>query len=400
MRGAFGLAVLAAAAVAPAAWGQYPAPKPWPRGYYDAKRPAQAVLDDDAHLLIPHLTNDFDGSQQSANAASEDIDVFAGASALKVTPLQRHSARIQSWAFRIVEKPREGEYRYLRFAWKKAGGEGVMVQIADQNRSWMARYHAGKNVQNWQPSTEVAKEVPKEWTVVTRDLYEDYAKANGGTMTVTGLAFSALDGQHALFDHVVFGRTLTDLDAATAAATGKGQAGDTLEPKYREALWEDLHERDRERAGVAVRGFLASAPDNVTFIADRLVKTSQSPDEVRNRAEKIKTLVKQLGSDFDFDTRLAAEEALEKLGAAAEPDVRAAKGSADPEVQYRVNRLLKRMKIADGEVSVEAARAGRIVRVLERANTADAKELLKKMTEGVYGPEFLDPATAALGRMK
>lgn len=402
MRRAFGLAVLVAATAAPAGWAQK-APEPYyPGGVKDARessaarrRPAVSVLDDDAHRLIPLLTNDFDGTQTTSNASSEDVDVFSGASALRVSPNQRHSASIQNWSFPITEKPKEGQFRYVRFAWKKAGGDGIMVQLADQNRSWMARYHAGKNVLNYQPSTEVAKEIPKEWTVVTRDLFKDF-----GAMTVTGMAFTALDGQYALFDHVVFGQTVADLDSFTDVALGKGKPGDSLEPKYREALWEDLFERDRDRAGVAVRQFLSSAPDNVGFIGERLVKTTQSPEQIKDRAKRITTLIAQLGSESDFDTRLAAEEELEKLGPAAEPAIRAATKSADAEQRYRATRLAGRMKLEAGEASLAAATAGRVVRVLERANSADAKELLTKMTDGVYGPEYLDPATAALGRLK
>lgn len=401
MRRAFGLAAVAAAVLAAAGWSQQPPKAYYPGGATDPTEWAKVrtratlpVLEDDAHRLIPMLTNDYDGSQ-TTSASSEDVDVYSGASALRVSPLQRHSARIPNWSVPIVEKPKEGQFRYVRFAWKKAGGEGVMVQIADNNRSWMARYFAGKNVQGWQPATEVSKEVPKEWTVVTRDLFKDY-----GAMTVTGMAFTALDGQYALFDHVVFGRTIADLDAASEAALAQGKPGDSLEPKYREALWEDLQERDRDRASVAVRQLLATAPDNVAFVAERLTKTTQSPEEIRDRAKRIATLVGQLGSEFDFDTRLAAEEELEKVGPAAEPAIRSAKQSADPEVRYRANRLHKRLKIEDGEASLTAVRAGRVVRVLERAATAEAKELLKKMADGEYGPEYLDPATAATKRMK
>lgn len=404
MRRAFGLAAVATAVLASAGWGQKTY---YPGGATDARDWAQVrsravmpVLEDDAHRLIPLLTNDYDGSQATANASSEDVDVYSGASALRVTPLQRHSARIPNWNIPIVEKPKEGQYRYVRFAWKKAGGEGVMVQIADMNRSWVARYFAGKNVQNWQPAKEVSKDVPTEWTVVTRDLYEDFAKANGGTLAISGMAFSALDGQYALFDHVVFGRTIADLDAATEVALAKGKAGDSLEPKYREALWEDLQERDRDRASVALRQLLSTAPDNVGFVAERLTRTSQSPEEIRDRAKRISTLVERLGGEFDFDMRVAAEEELEKLGAAAEPAIRTAKQSGDPEVRYRANRLHKKLKIEDGEASLTTVRAGRIVRVLERAGTTDAKDLLKKMADGEYGPEYLEPATAAVKRLK
>ncbi|QJW92592.1 hypothetical protein [Frigoriglobus tundricola] len=46
-----------------------------------------------------------------------------------------------------MEHPKgAGEYRYLRFAWKKLGGTGVMVQFYDPNGSKWNRYHVGKNV--------------------------------------------------------------------------------------------------------------------------------------------------------------------------------------------------------------------------------------------------------------
>jgi len=396
MRRAIGLAVVAA--TVSVAFAQQP-PIQLPR--YDKKAPAVLILEDDARELITHLNNDFDGSQQSANAASEDIDVFTGASALRVSPLQRHSARIQGWTWNIVEKPsREGEYRYLRFAWKKTGGEGIMIQLHDQNRSWVARYYAGKNVQNWQPAKEVAKEIPKEWTVVTRDLWEDFGKPNGGTLLISGIGFTAFDGQHALFDHFVLGRTVADLDAVTDAALGRAKPGFTLDPKYREALWEDLFEKDRAKSGPAVRGLLSGAQDVVPMIAERLPLTTQSPEEVKDRAKRITTYISQLGSDTDFDTRIAAEEALDKLGPAAEPAIRSALTSGDAEVRYRANRLMRKLKLEEGEASLAAARAARVVRILERANTTDAKGLLKKMSDGIYGPEYLDPANAALVRLK
>lgn len=406
MRRAFGLAVLAAVAVVcglPAEKFQpvpYNPAVPQPLPKYDRRLPA--LLDDDAHLLLTHLTNDYDGTQQSANAASEDVDVFGGASCLRVTAVQRHSMRIQGWSWKIVEKPTaDGEYRFIRFAWKKVGGEGIMMQLHDQTRGWVARYFAGKNVKaEWGAAKEVSKDLPKEWTVVTRDLYEDFAKANGGTLTLSGVAFTAFDGQHALFDHLTLGRTVAELDAATDAALGKGKADATLDPKYREALWEDLFEKDRAKSGGAVRGLLTAATDAVPLIADRLAPTTQSPDEVKNRAKRIGTYISQLGGETDFDTRIAAEEALDKLGPLAEPAIRAALTSADPEVRYRAGRLMRRLKFEEGESSLAAARAGRVVRILERANTADAKALLKKMTDGVYGTEYLDPSAAALARMK
>ena len=36
----------------------------------------------------------------------------------------------------VVEKPKEGEYRYLRFAWKKPDGTGVMLQLCAGGTDW------------------------------------------------------------------------------------------------------------------------------------------------------------------------------------------------------------------------------------------------------------------------
>lgn len=394
MRRAFGLAAVVAAVAVAAADAQLP-----PQQIkYDNKPPVLPLLEDDAHLLITHLNNDFDGSQQTANAASEDVDVYAGASALRVSPMQRHSARIQGWGWQIKEKPAgPGEYRYIRFAWKKSGGDGIAVQMHDQNRTWIVRYHAGKNVHNWQPSISVADSIPKEWTVITRDLWADNNKQ---PMTLTGMAFTAFDGQHGLFDHVMLGRSIADLDAASDAVLGRTPPGFALDPKYREALWEDLFEKDRAKAGTAVRGLLGGAKEVVPLIAERLPQTTQSPDDVKNVAKRISTYISQLGSDTDFDTRLAAEEALGKMGAAAEPSIRTALTSGDAEVRYRANRLMRDLKLEAGESLVAARAAARVVRVLERAATDEAKALLKKMSDGIYGPEYLDPANAALARLK
>ena len=226
-----------------------------------------------------------------------------------------------------------------------------MVQLHDQNRSWIARYHAGKNVQPTWTSVEVAKDLPTEWTVVTRDLFKDF-----GAMTITGVACTSFDGEYALFDHLVFGRTLADLDAATVAALGKGKPADTMEPKLREAMWEDLFDKDRVKSGEAVRRFLVAAPESATFIAERIQSGKQSAEDVKTRTKRIATLVTQLGIDTDFDTRLAATEELEKLGPAAEVAIRSAFNSSDPEAKYRAARLLAKLKLDDGG---EASLAGK-----------------------------------------
>ena len=77
---------------------------------------------------------------------------------------------------------------------------------------------------------------------------------------------------------------------------------------------------------------------------------------MKDRAKRIGTYIAQLGGETDFATRLAAEEALDKLGPLAEPAIRTALTSADPEVRYRANRLMRRLKLEEGESSLAAAR--------------------------------------------
>jgi len=59
----------------------------------------------------------------------------------------------------------------------------------------LRRYHAGRNTTGWQ-SVEISSSAPREWTVVTRDLWKDF-----GDFTLTGIAPTAMGGD-ALFDRI------------------------------------------------------------------------------------------------------------------------------------------------------------------------------------------------------
>ncbi len=123
-----------------------------------------------------------------------------GLASLHVTSGQRSSPTLPNWKFSIVEKPAaENEFRYLRFAWK-ASGAGAMFEFAASNQ-WppankpLRRYYSGKNTTKW-AATLVSSDPPKEWTVVTVDLWKDF-----GPFTLTGIAPTALGGD-AWFDRI------------------------------------------------------------------------------------------------------------------------------------------------------------------------------------------------------
>ena len=96
---------------------------------------------------------------------------------------------------------------------------------------------------------------------------------------------------------------------------------------------------------------------------------------------------------------IEAEEALIGLGDAAASAVVQASKAQSAEVRYRANRVLKTLKTDNGVLMADV-RAARVVRVLERAATPDAKTLLKQLGDGDFGTEYQTPAKAAIVRLK
>jgi putative heme-binding domain-containing protein len=139
-------------------------------------------------------------TEGAGELAVQGGDSLSGRAALAVTPPQRYSADIPGWGYRIVENPGPGEFRYLRFAWKSRGARGVMLELAAEGR-WppagepLRRYYSGRNTTGWE-AVQVAADAPQQWTVVTRDLWQDF-----GPMVLTGIAPTAMGGE-ALFDRI------------------------------------------------------------------------------------------------------------------------------------------------------------------------------------------------------
>ena len=153
----------------------------------------QVLFDEDA-TFVKQLT---DGGGSASIARGDRLN---GHVSLRINPPQKFAARIPNWSFRIREHPAQGEYRYLRFAWKSAGARGIMIELANKGR-WPApndssfRYYSGINSTKWQ-AVEVDSKAPTRWELVTRDLWADF-----GDSTITGIAPTAMDGP-ALFDQI------------------------------------------------------------------------------------------------------------------------------------------------------------------------------------------------------
>jgi putative membrane-bound dehydrogenase-like protein len=156
--------------------------------------PTRLILVDDNLDFIEAL------DEGAGTAEFIRADKHTGQVSLRVTPPQRFSPRIKGWGYRIRENPGPGEFRYLRLAWKSAGAHGVMLELAADGQ-WppaerrLRRYHAGRNTTGWQ-SVEISPSAPRAWTVVNRDLWQDF-----GDFTLTGMAPTAMGGD-ALFDRI------------------------------------------------------------------------------------------------------------------------------------------------------------------------------------------------------
>jgi len=194
---------------------------PWPAS-------ARALVEDDADLA-PALA----GGEGSARLVEGDR--ASGAASLLVSG--RMSAdRIAGWAFPVREHPKGGEYRFVRFAWKKRGGGGMMVELArDGGRRSQgetdAAWSAGPNTTG-RPAIATADEAPGDWAVVTRDLWADAGPR--GDWSVTGLGVTAIGGGEVGLDAMILGPTIESLDAykpgrglpAFPVARGKARLGD------------------------------------------------------------------------------------------------------------------------------------------------------------------------------
>lgn len=176
--------------------------------------PTLTIFEDD-EKFVSYL------SKGDGQIALETQDKYSGTAAVKVTPNQRYNETVPNLNVKIREKPAAGEYRFLRFAWKKKGGEKICLQL-NHDGAWGVggsgkpgakfRYHAGPGGECYEASVAVDEKLPTDFVVVTRDLFADF-----GEFTLTGIAFSPVDGEYALFDHLHLGRAAADLDTLKPA---------------------------------------------------------------------------------------------------------------------------------------------------------------------------------------
>lgn len=171
-----------------------------------AEQPKEVFEDDEGFTTL--LT------EGNGRAIPDQRDQYSGTYSMRVTPDQKFNANLPNLGVKIRENPGPGEFRYLTFAWKKAQGNTICLQLAHEGKFGPGgggregakfRYHAGPGEECFGASLQVADKIPAKFELVTRDLFIDF-----GEFTLTGLAFSPVDGQAALFDHIYLARQLED----------------------------------------------------------------------------------------------------------------------------------------------------------------------------------------------
>jgi WD40 repeat protein len=167
---------------------------------------------------------------------------------------------------------------------------------------------------------------------------------------------------------------------------------DKLTTEEMESLWKELGNADATKAHRAVWALAAAREQVAGFLKDRM-RPAKGPD-----AKQVAKLIADLDND-DFDVRQKATDDLEAMGAAIVPALRTAL-EKDPSVEARNRLTVLLEKLSKDGVSGEEARAVRVLEVLEKAGTAEARELLRKLAQGEDNSPLTPDARAALKRLE
>jgi HEAT repeat protein len=157
-----------------------------------------------------------------------------------------------------------------------------------------------------------------------------------------------------------------------------------------ETLWQTLAATDGTRAYRAVWTLSDAPKQAVPFLSERV-----RPPKARDLAQEIAQLVRELDDD-NFAVRERAGASLELLGRAARPALLKARHSPSLEVRRRVAQLLEKKDEGLPPLSADERRDLRVVEVLLRIGTAEAREVLRKLASGEAKAQATQEAIAAL----
>jgi hypothetical protein len=130
----------------------------------------------------------------SGTTSVETDDGVGGRACLRFAGVAANP-RVPGWEYPFARDPGEGQFRYLRFAWKGAGARFLRVRLALDGR--------------WEHALQrSADPAPGGWSVVTVDLGPVLPKAS--PRLLTGISLEAVGGE-GLFGPLVISRVDNDL---------------------------------------------------------------------------------------------------------------------------------------------------------------------------------------------
>lgn len=171
----------------------------------------------------------------------------------------------------------------------------------------------------------------------------------------------------------------------------QARQGKNLGAAELDKLWADLAGDDAATAYRRIEALAATPRQAVPYLKERL--RPAVPAEL----EPARRLIADLDSN-SFEAREQATRKLESLGESAELALQQALDGKPPlEVLRRIERLLA--KIAQRVATPEQLRVLRAIAVLEWQGTAEARQVLANLAEGVSGAWTAQEAKAALERL-
>jgi len=166
-------------------------------------------------------------TKPTATAALSTQGAYSGAGCVKITPGGQFKIDFAEKSVPIREHPEWGEFRYVRFAFRKRGKGHIQLEFGhDGTDDRTLRYVAGRGdspvegaqrVWPWSTLTDL----PDAWIVVTRDLFSDFGGFKGN---LTGVMLSCTGGDYVLFDHIHFGLSAEDIELVEAERIASPEA--------------------------------------------------------------------------------------------------------------------------------------------------------------------------------
>jgi hypothetical protein len=203
-----------------------------------------------------------------------------------------------------------------------------------------------------------------------------------------------MDGT-ALFDHIYLGRTVEDLDKVTDAARRWATRIDFLGPAQVERYWKEVASEDAAVRQPALWALGACGGTSTPFV----VKQVPAPD-----AAAVERRIAKAVADLDaprFPVREQASKDLEQLGLTALPQLESslAKPDVSAESRARLEKLVTKVKTDEPPLTDGQHLTLRAIRILEQAETADARARLAELAKGGLEAGLSQEAKAALDRL-